>query len=244
MASKRSRKKTAASEQPTSSLPVPHAVAEAALDPLYPRIPPKVLNWLARYFCRLSPLDRIPMLSHAQTHRGRAERAMLYEFGVGWRRWRVGLSRHIGDLLMTCVPPYMPKPVREELLSLLWRSFGPDCRHHLILPASLSTEDALAHVRGYFRIHAVALGLPPVIVDRYDWLQEPAATARIKLLDLLLEQDRDAALPHMQNQLSVTLRMADDDRLKSWKQVFRVANVELEISVKRRLKAPRLITKT
>lgn len=220
-----------------SNLPV---LAGPRIETGPPVLPQRACKALARFFCHLSSLDRVPVLDYCERLYGRGDRGRLYEFAVGWPRQRIGLSNPIADRLMAVVPPFMPKEQRDGIVRDLWEANLEATRHRLRLPTDTPFEDASAKVRAYFRKHVQSRGLSQAHLERYPWLQLPSASARAALLDLMLEEERDTLLPHVLEQLEFALRTDRREYVHRVDQVYLVGASELEISIERRLKRPRL----
>ena len=191
-----------------------------------PELSSALIKRVAVHFCNLSPVERIPILESAEALMGRGVRARLFAFGAGWKKRKVGLSRHIGDQLFSVVPPSMTEAERFELLAEYWQS----CRvakSDRIDILDLPPKEIRRRVEGFFLEHVKPSSFPRAALERYPWLLSPTSVGRVRVLNALLLEERTMALEHFGDQLIGLLHFSTRQRLMRWSHRFDLSNASL-----------------
>ncbi len=192
----------------------------------------KVKQWL--FSIRGRVLDRI--LDAYEHQYGQSARA--YAAGVipKWESGRVKMSGMVAERLFALLPPYMPFPLKYEIVEGLWRHYGPSSNTTIWASPEVSLDELMANVQERIDKLITSYSIPPRLEARFSWLASDDVGIKQQLLNHIRTSDKEMALASARAKIPVLIEhvKADEAGLtRHLSQSLMVGKHTLEIVIDR-----------
>lgn len=158
------------------------------------------------YFFSLPPAKLRNILDQYEREYGHSKREYAEIALPQWRSGRKKMSGLVAGRLYSMLPPRMPIDTKYSLVENLWEVYSPKSHKVLTVGPDAQTEDVVEAMQSHVMNTVKHYTIPEPLERRFNWLSMGDVQVKQKLLNYLLDLEKQRAVVGARQQVPVMLR--------------------------------------